>query len=300
MQIYGSKAFAVMAVANDNFNDMWSGRLKATSKNISNVRVSLVLSYCFGDLSWLKGYTNGFLFDRTFVAVKCGHQPDLDALPENSTLMPLPNVGGNDHTMAYWMSEVLPTLPKAYDSDDAVLFLKDSMKSPWFIRDFKSLLEITLSDQAFGCVTEAPFPMSFYSNLKFLRMFYLEGYARSSNIASFVNSSATDVLFKSQYDTLGDWHQGIGITLRGPYVPACYCGMFMVKRSRIESVPKGLLRNMTLNLARGNNIEEGHFAERTWASLLMDELSLENQLLLRERTKSIELRVPNGIGTLMM
>ena len=170
-----------MAVANNNFNDMWSGRLKATSKNISNVRVSLVLSYCFGDLSWLKGYTNGFLFDRTFVAVKCGHQPDLDALPENSTLMHLPNVGGNDHTMAYWMSEVLPTLPKAYDSDDAVLFLKDSMKSPWFIRDFKSLLEITLSDQAFGCVTEAPFPMSFYSNLKFLRMFYLEGYARSSN-----------------------------------------------------------------------------------------------------------------------
>ena len=74
----------------------------------------------------------------------------------------------------------------------------------------------------------------------------------------------------------------------------------MVKRSRIESVPKGLLRNLTLNLARGNNIEEGHFAERTWASLLMDELSLENQLLLRERTKSIELRVPNGIGTLMM
>jgi len=66
VQIYGSKAFAAMAVAMDNFHDMWSGRLKATSKNISDVRVSLVLSYCFGDLSWLKSYHQWFCFRSYF------------------------------------------------------------------------------------------------------------------------------------------------------------------------------------------------------------------------------------------
>ena len=48
-----------------------------------------------------------------------------------------------------------------------------------------------------------------------------------------------------------------------------------------------ILRNLTTSLARGNNIEEGHFAERTWAALFIDNLSVAKQVSLQERTRSI-------------
>jgi hypothetical protein len=105
------------------------------------------------------------------------------------------------------------------------------------------------------------------------------------------NSNSTqkvdDVPFKSRFATLGDFHDALGIVLRGPYVPVCYGGTYVVKRSRIERVPPQLLRNLTQILARGDNIEEGHMAERTWAALFMDVLSIDDQILLQGITRSV-------------
>jgi hypothetical protein len=286
--IHGSKAFAVMAAVTNDFNDLWYGRGISAIKNSKTVKASLVITFCSGDLHWLKNYTDDFVFDRTFVAVKCGIQPDRDALPENATLVPLPNVGGCDHTMSFWMSEVAPTLPRAYDSDEVVVFLKDSLIHPaWInIRDFKTTLEIATSDQDFGCVLELPPGFSFFANLKVLRKFKRNKYLRQSERAP-IQGADPFISFKSPYKNLGDWHRGLGIIFPGPYVPVCYGGMFIVKRSRIDEVPMEVLRNLTTSLARGNNIEEGHFAERTWAALFIDNLSVAKQVSLQERTRSI-------------
>ena len=71
------------------------------------------------------------------------------------------------------------------------------------------------------------------------------------------------------------WLRDMGISLPKPLTPVCYGGIFAVKRSQIAQVPRQIWRNMERSLSRGDNIEEGHFAERTWAGLLHPRLSLE-------------------------
>ena len=284
--------------ANSRVNQLWLGREMSNTERSKTVSASLVVTYCNGDLNWIRKYTDGFNFDRTFVAVKCGIFPDRDILPEGAELVPLPNVGGCDHTMAYWMSEVLPTLPGVRRDDDnaadensgneVVLFLKDDLRirdDGMNVRDFRTLLDLASSDQGFGCVLE-PSPdygFSYYHDIHVLQGFEMSGYTRASSRGAddrrnerFHNSRERDAPFKSPFETLGGWHKALEIALPRPLVPVCYGGMYMVKRSKIKEVPLEILRNMTISLSRGNNIEEGHFAERTWAGLFSDSLNIKD------------------------
>ena len=56
--------------------------------------------------------------------------------------------------------------------------------------------------------------------------------------------------------------------LRRPLVPVCYGGSFVAARASIEAVPHAIWVALERSLARGDNIEEGHYAERSWAALL--------------------------------
>ena len=50
--------------------------------------------------------------------------------------------------------------------------------------------------------------------------------------------------------------------------PVCYGGEFAVKRTQILRTPQHVWHNLAESLTRGDNIEEGHFMERSWAMLL--------------------------------
>jgi len=52
-----------------------------------------------------------------------------------------------------------------------------------------------------------------------------------------------------------------------PLTSVCYGGNFAVKASQIYA-KKDLLGKMASSLSRGDSIEEGHFAERSWAGIL--------------------------------
>ena len=254
------------------------------AKNKS-IHVSLVMTYCSGDLRWLKNYTHDFPFDYTYVGVKCGIEPDRNALPDGAELVRLPNVGGCDHTMAYWMSEVLPTLPRTRetpggeDKEEVVLFLKDSIIQRNFTvqQDFHTLLDLALSDQSFGCLYQyhPDSRFRFYRNTYKVRKFRMQWYIRDGGVRKGVVGH--DVPFKSPfYTSLRAWQNAMQVKMPQPMVPMCYGGMFTVKRSRIEHVPLSVWSNITHSLSRGNNIEEGHYAERTWAALLMDKDYIKN------------------------
>ena len=264
-----------------------------------NIHASLVLTYCSGDLQWLKNYTHGFHFDYTFVAIKCGIEPDRDALPEGAELVRLPNVGGCDHTVAFWMSEVLPTLPRrgtpGVVDDEVVLFLKDTMseRDQTVQQDFNTLLDLALSDQAFGClyVYNLDTPWKFYQYTDIVRMFSVKSYARVRQ--GIVNED--HIPFESPYANVGEWQDAMNIEMPQPMVPACYGGTFTVKRSRIEQVPIQILKNITHSLSRGNNIAETHFAERTWAGLLMDKEYIKNATIgLTGQTSPSNMETPRG------
>jgi len=254
--------------------------------NSTSIHVSLVMTYCSGDLQWLTNYTHNFPFDYTYVGIKCGIEPDRTALPNGAELVPLLNVGGCDHTMAYWMSEVLPTLPRrgtpGAEDKEVVLFLKDSVIERNFTvqQQFHTLLDLALSDQSFGCLYlyHNESRSRFYQNTYKVRKFRMQQYIRDGGVRKGVVDRA--VPFKSPfYTSLRAWQNAMRVTMPHPMVPMCYGGMFMVKRSRIEQVPLSILKNMTHSLSRGNNIEEGHFAERTWAALLMDKDYIKNATL---------------------
>ena len=51
-------------------------------------------------------------------------------------------------------------------------------------------------------------------------------------------------------------------------MPVCYGGQFAVVKENIERVGHKGFTNLRNALRRGDNIEEGHFAERLWAALL--------------------------------
>ena len=65
---------------------------------------------------------------------------------------------------------------------------------------------------------------------------------------------------------LGEWARYMNYTLPWPAAPACYGGSFAVKASRIAP-KRQLMKRFEEALSHGNNIEEGHYAERSWAAL---------------------------------
>jgi hypothetical protein len=46
-------------------------------------------------------------------------------------------------------------------------------------------------------------------------------------------------------------------------------GMFIVSKETINNVPKQIYDNLLASLSVGDNIENGHFAERIWAHIFM-------------------------------
>ena len=87
---------------------------------------------------------------------------------------------------------------------------------------------------------------------------------------------------------MGAWLHDLGIKLPQPLVPVCYGGNFAVKIANAQQVPHQIWSNMELSLSRGDNIEEGHFAERTWAGVLYRNLSVSEKDLLFSRTQGVE------------
>ena len=65
--------------------------------------------------------------------------------------------------------------------------------------------------------------------------------------------------------------------LQRPLWQMCYGGNFAARRSEIVRWPHALWRWLTDSLSRGDNIAEGHYAERLWAALLAPRLSAERR-----------------------
>ena len=86
--------------------------------------------------------------------------------------------------------------------------------------------------------------------------------------------------------TFSDWLGHVGVQLPTPVVPVCYGGNFAVKVSNILSVTKtiDMIRN---SLTRGDNIIEGHYAERTWAGLLMARIPAHTNDLIQRKMEFV-------------
>ena len=96
-----------------------------------------------------------------------------------------------------------------------------------------------------------------------------------------------DKAFVSRVRPYGPWLDSIlngSVAPSGELWPVCYGGNFVAMASSIRAVPMSVWSRAENSLSRENNLEEGHYMERTWAGLLTPRLSeKDTELLMKHR-----------------
>jgi len=72
----------------------------------------------------------------------------------------------------------------------------------------------------------------------------------------------------SNHSNMRQWVSEMQLDFPRPLTSVCYGGVFAVSVKRLQSVDEQTWRRLELSLSRGNNIQEGHFMERSWSALL--------------------------------
>jgi len=216
----------------------------------SKLRLSLVISYCNEDMSWMKKSFGDLPIQSITIYSKC-NSPMKNYIPPGAKIVNLPNVGRNDQTYAHWMKRI-----KREDASEnhLVLFFKASRflaQGYMYYRPLKAVIRVAMR-HGFACEAVHTYH-SFYHYTTQLKTFSLVSYKED--------------LIKSNYSNMGEWLDRLGIELPSPITPVCYAGNFVAKASQIYA-KRDIWKRLARSLMRGNSIEEGHFAERSWAGLL--------------------------------
>eukprot|EP00930_Biecheleria_cincta_P040026 TRINITY_DN27460_c0_g1_i1.p1 TRINITY_DN27460_c0_g1~~TRINITY_DN27460_c0_g1_i1.p1 ORF type:complete len:324 (-),score=54.44 TRINITY_DN27460_c0_g1_i1:159-1094(-) len=219
--------------------------------------VDIVVSHCNHDLSWLKREiaqlsNAGMPVKKITVFSKCGAQ--VTGAPDGATVTALPNVGRCDHTMAHYMSQ---ESSKTKHPGHIVLFIKDTHFLHQLgerMRPLHEVVGLAAGPAGFGCGHETTGTGSVFHDTAILGKFTMKTY-NFRRIAS-------------PYADMSAWLSAMHVSLPQPVTPVCHGGVFAASRERI-SAGAAFWPAMEKSLARSDNIEEGHFAERSWAGLLM-------------------------------
>lgn len=252
---------------------------------LSKIRkVSLVISHCDHPLAWVRKFTSGYedLIQHVWVFSKCG-QNVTDA-PENAELLTLPNVGRCDHTYAYWINNYYYNTSKPIASThEIVVFMKDTdymydMKET-DDRNFGDLLSLAVTN-GLGCMLMVYVVSCYIHDYNTLRTFAFD----HINHTSYKRIDGKDfgnkkVSFQNKkFPNFGAWIDRLKLhplAVSQNLVPVCYGGVFAVTKSQIAKYPKRVWKSIEKSLSRGDNIVEGHYAERMWAPLLSKPFSNE-------------------------
>ena len=223
--------------------------------------ISLFLNFCQADIAWLNTYLIGHTMNSTTIISKCGNPlPFGKKMFKRIQQMTLPNVGRNDHSIAHIMSMISEN-PSAFENH-IIVFLKDNLKlhqqaKP---RSLSNMIRVAQVN-GFGCFLKPRDGLSMYHDTATMVHFNVSKYREKV-----VTNDNTN--FKSPYANMGAWLDQMDLKLPTPYTSVCYGGSFAVQASRIASIPSAKWKALEQSLSRDGNIEEGHFAERSWSGLL--------------------------------
>jgi len=265
----------------DFFNN--GDALDRTPKLDKNLRLSLVISHCDEDMSWMKDFLTFDIKDVTIYS-KCGSP--INNAPPGSKIIKMPNYGRCDHSYANWM---LHMEEKDATDNHIVLFLKASRESEgngshtgFLYRSMQDMVRIAVAN-GFSCGYQRS-DFYFHDTVK-IRDFAMNDYKKEN--------------IKSSYANMGEYLDAMGAELPSPILPVCYGGNFAAKATQIWT-KRNILKKIEQSLTRGDSIEEGHFVERMWAGLLSrpldsDEIDVLNRI--PTRTSNIK---PAVFGRLNM
>jgi len=222
-------------------------------------RLFVVISHCDNSLAWLDHFLHGFETEEIVIVSKCGKT--VDGMPEMAEVVRISNIGRCDHTYALWMAQMIEDGDDSFSDNDVVLFLKDTAYDHmvgYSQQELRDMLR-TVSARGFACFQLPYEHHSAYHDTHTLRNFGMEKYVRVSR--------DRDVGFRSEFATIDDWAKAMGFAFNQSLTPVCYQGNFATTVAQIHK-RGSIWANIESSLSRGDNIEEGHFAERSWAALL--------------------------------
>ena len=258
---------------------LWNANKYPGNDDPHTKKIHIVVSHCKHDLDWIYDFTKGYNIASIHVISKCG--APVNGAPDIATIQVLPNVGRCDHTYVYYMSTVLhQKVEKGDEKDSIIVFLKDDMSAenlhqPGAWNDFGSMVRLASTTNGFACgIVPAGlykmddnnrYFMSAYHDVKALFNFTIVEHVRNAK-----GYASDGVEFKSVYANIGSFYDYLGAPA-GPLpeiVQVCYGGIFAASVSNIKKRDMSIWKAIEKSLSRGNNIQEGHYAERSWGYLL--------------------------------
>ena len=285
---------------------LWKGKRYPGKADLKAIKIHIVVSHCKSDLDWIPEFTKGYDVASIHVISKCGYS--VNGAPETATIEVLPNIGRCDHSYAYYVTTILEQKMKEEEEEDSVVvFLKDDISANNFHQsgywnDFESMLRLASSDNGFACgivpghveFGQNRFFLSTYHEVETLFEFSMGVYGR--NIKGYASDEAG---FQSEHKTLGSWYASLGAGASSELVQVCYGGVFAASVSNIKKRNMSVWKAVEKSLSRGNNIQEGHYAERSWASLISTPLQPFQVEALLDKSDGVYLNKNSMHGALL-
>lgn len=298
----------------EDCGQLWKGIQYSTAgRNIrrGKKKVHIVISHCKNDLSWVSNVSNEIEhhIESIHVITKCGE--NVTGVPNITTVERLPNIGRCDHSYAYYLHNILDQkIEKGEENESVVLFLKDDISEDnkhqiGSLVPIQSMIDTASSTNGFACRLQpgihnpgqeslkryvAPgrplYSYSAYHHTSTLMTFTMNEYERNQKGYNVSN----EVKFRSNFTNIGEFFGDLGDLSMQKLVPLCYGGVFAASVSNIKRQDSSVWQKLETILSRGDNIEEGHYAERSWAMLLS--LPLEDYKLdaLLQYTDNVSIR----------
>lgn len=289
--------------------------------DLTKVKVHIVISHCMSDLDWIPEFTKSYPVASLHIVTKCGKADKArETAPSYATIQEYENLGRCDHTYAYYITTVLPQRVKPGEEGNSVaIFLKDDISAANFHQsghwnDFEGLVKAAGSKHGFGCgivpggvdFGRDSFDLSTYHETKTLHTFSMDTYNRSKGGRYKIDLGE----FLSEYKSLGQWYTAMGAPTPPEAMQVCYGGVFsgsfrnIYKSTDVNKViaemDTSMWKNVEVSLSRGNNIQEGHFAERSWAPMIQTQLPTWQLEALLEKADGVYMNKSSFHGTLMM
>jgi len=176
--------------------------------------------------------------------------PDEETM-KKITIIPIENIGRIDHTLAYHIVENWENLPDTLVSLPASILMCQYKGA--YLSAIRKKLEAVRTHYS-----------GFYSP-RFRKVspdfnYSIDNYQSESNCNRNGNK-----FIKSEYSDFKAWKAALIDDRPMRYV--AMRGMFSVCKENILHIDKSIYENLITSLSVGDNIENGHFAERIWAHL---------------------------------
>lgn len=261
------------------------GMIPNVTAGTTTIQAGIVVAYCRHGLDRLWEEAKQLQWQGVNVAAiyiysKCGkplHTPPPEGLSRTWRFEELPNVGRNDQTFAQHLA-----WHAGKDLEDMLIFVKE-WAEPHQLKMSEFAPIALRNGLGFSCRFKGGGPDWVQSDWH--KTESVAEYAHKYVYVSLSSPARGKSNFISPYRGVLHWLRSLDFatgdrevierTFKRPLVPVCYRGNFAMLRKNAEFISSDAWGKLAASLSREDNLEEGHFMERTWAAILSEEVPWE-------------------------